>query len=135
MNFKIIHLVALFSALLLFPFAACAVSDRALNKAIWLGVSAAGLSIIICLGIWIWNSIKKVRKKSVKELSRYSDYYAPKITQSNEEFIALFKSTVNENRFETIPDEDLVKICKRARLVNAQSKKTDPDFIMAINKV
>jgi len=135
MNFKIIHLVAFFLALLLLPSAAYAVLDRALNKSIVQGVGAVGLAIIICLGIWIWNNIKKAGKKRVEDFPRYSDYYAPKITQSNEEFIALLKSTVNENRLEIIPNEDLVEICKRARLVNAQSKKPDTDFIMAVKKL
>jgi len=134
MNFKIIHL-SFILALLLLPSAAYAFLDNALNKAIGLGVGAAVLAIIIYLGIWIWNNIKKARKKNVEELPGYSDYYAPKISQSNEDFIALLKSTVNESKFEIISDEDLVKICKRARLVNAQSKKTDTDFIMAINKL
>lgn len=53
----------------------------------------------------------------------------------NDEFIKLLKSTVNEKRLEIIPNEDLIEICKRARLVNAQSKKPDNDFIMAVKKL
>jgi len=36
----------------------------------------------------------------------------------DEEFIALLKSTVKENRFDIIPDNDLIEICKRARKIN-----------------
>ncbi len=53
----------------------------------------------------------------------------------NDEFIKLLKSTVNENRLEIIPNEELIEICKRARLVNAQSKKPDNDLIMAVKKL
>lgn len=59
---------------------------------------------------------------------------APEVGK-NDEFIKLLKSTVNEKRLEIIPNEDLIEICKRARLVNAQSKKPDNDFIMAVKKL
>jgi hypothetical protein len=39
----------------------------------------------------------------------------------NEEFIALLKSTVKENRLDIIPDSDLIKICKQAQSIAAFS--------------
>lgn len=53
----------------------------------------------------------------------------------NDEFIKLLKSTVSENRLDIIPNDELIEICKRARLVNAQSKKPDNDLIMAVKKL
>jgi len=51
----------------------------------------------------------------------------------NEEFIALLKSTVKENRLDIIPDSDLIEICKRARSIDASSNNLDIELSKAIN--
>lgn len=68
-----------------------------------------------------------------EEYRRTATYSAPKKTQPNEEFIALLKSAVNENRLETIPNEDLLEICKRARSIDASSKKLEIELPGIIN--
>jgi len=47
---------------------------------------------------------------------------------TEEEFIALLKSTVKENRLDTIPTEDLLEICKRAKSINASRNIIDPEL-------
>jgi len=50
----------------------------------------------------------------------------PPVPQPDEVFIALLKSAVNEKMLDTIPNEELLEICKRARSIeNASSKKLD----------
>ena len=53
--------------------------------------------------------------------------------QKNEEFIALLKSTINENGLNTIPGDDLIEIYKRAKLIEASSNNRDVEFSKAIN--
>jgi len=53
--------------------------------------------------------------------------------QKNEEFIALLKSTVKENRLDIIPNEELFKICNRARSIAAFSNTLDIELSKAIN--
>jgi hypothetical protein len=53
--------------------------------------------------------------------------------QKDEEFIALLKSTVKENRLDIIPDSDLLKICTRARSIAAFSNTLDIELSKAIN--
>jgi hypothetical protein len=62
-----------------------------------------------------------------------ADHPIPSETQENEEFIALLKSVVNENKLDTIPNEDLLAIYNRARSIDASSKKLDIEFSRTIN--
>ncbi len=51
----------------------------------------------------------------------------------NEEFIALLKSSINENGLNTIPGDDLIEIYKRAKLIEASSNNLDIELSKAIN--
>ena len=73
--------------------------------------------------------------RSVKESRKTAAYSASEKTQQNDDFIALLKSAVNENRLETIANKELYEICNRARTLDALSNKLDIDFIMAVNKL
>ncbi len=53
--------------------------------------------------------------------------------QSDEEFIALIKSTVKENRLNTIPGDDLIEIHNRAKLFALNSSDLDLELSKAIN--
>ncbi len=53
--------------------------------------------------------------------------------QKDEEFIAILKSAVKENRLDIIPDSDLLEICKRAKLIGASSYNLDIELSKAIN--
>jgi hypothetical protein len=75
----------------------------------------------------------EIKPAEVDKSLRRTTPLAPKKTQPNEEFIALLKSAVNENRLETIPNEDLLEICKRARSIDASSKKLDSELSRTIN--
>ena len=55
------------------------------------------------------------------------------IKQSDEEFIALIKSTVKENRFDVIPDYELTEIYNRAKSIAAYSNELDFELSKAIN--
>ena len=79
------------------------------------------------------RNFREADARAVEETRRRADYSAPKKTQPNEEFIALLKSAVNENRLKTIPNEDLLEICKRARSIDVSSKKLDIELSTTIN--
>lgn len=54
--------------------------------------------------------------------------------QPNKEFIALLKSAVKEKRLDTIPNEELLEICKQARsMEDASGKQRDIELSRAIN--
>jgi len=57
----------------------------------------------------------------------------PLTMQEDEEFIASLKSTVKKNRLDIIPDEELYKICTRARSIAAFSNTLDIGLSAAIN--
>jgi glycosyltransferase involved in cell wall biosynthesis len=52
---------------------------------------------------------------------------------SDWEFVAILKSTVKENRLNIIPGKDLLKICERAKSVNASGNMTNTDLLEDIN--
>ena len=79
-------------------------------------------------------------QKSEKQPDEAPDNGAQKKTddqemrdQSNEEFIALLKSTINENRLNTIHGDDLIEIYKRARSIDASSNNLDIELSKAID--
>ena len=53
--------------------------------------------------------------------------------QRDEEFIGLIKSTVKENRFDVIPDNELTEIYNRAKSIAAYSNELDFELAKAIN--
>lgn len=67
------------------------------------------------------------------EARRRATYPISEVTQPNEEFIALLKSALNENKFETISNEDLLEIFQRARSIAAFSNTMDIELSKAIN--
>jgi hypothetical protein len=55
-------------------------------------------------------------------------------TRRDNEFIAILKAAVYENKFDTIHNEDLLEICKRARSIeDASSKPLDIELSRTIN--
>jgi tetratricopeptide (TPR) repeat protein len=76
---------------------------------------------------------REANAQAVEEARRRATYPISEVTQQKEEFIALLKSTVNENKLETISNEDLLEICKRARSIDDSSKKLDMELSRAIN--
>jgi hypothetical protein len=66
--------------------------------------------------------------RAAEEARRRPWYYIPEETRQNQEFIALLKSAVSENRLDTIPKEDLFAICKRARAIHATSDIRDAEL-------
>ena len=52
---------------------------------------------------------------------------------SDEDFVAILKSAVKENRLNIIPGKDLLKICERAKSINASGNMTDIDILEDIN--
>lgn len=52
---------------------------------------------------------------------------------SDGEFVAILKSAVKENRLNIIPGKDLLKICERAKSVNASGNMTNTDLLEDIN--
>jgi peptidoglycan/LPS O-acetylase OafA/YrhL len=51
------------------------------------------------------------------------------------QFIALLKDVASKKRFYLIPDEDLPKILKKAKLIETASDKQDIDFLNVINSL
>ena len=68
-----------------------------------------------------------------EEARRRANYPISEVTQQNEEFIALLKSTIKENRLGIIPNEDLLEIYQRARSKAAFSNILDIELSKAIN--
>lgn len=64
---------------------------------------------------------------------RRANYPISEVTQQNEEFIALLKSTIKENRLGVIPNEDLLEIYQRAQSKAASSNILDIELSKAIN--
>jgi hypothetical protein len=62
-----------------------------------------------------------MRKKEVKAMRK------------NEEFVALLKSTVKENKLDTIPGDDLIEIYNQAKSTDASSNNLDIELSKAIN--
>jgi len=52
---------------------------------------------------------------------------------SDGEFVAMLKSAVKENRLNSISGKDLLKICERAKSVNASGNMTDTGLLEDIN--
>jgi len=67
----------------------------------------------------------------VKNDSTYNSTSEAK--HSDEEFIALLKSTINENGLNTIPGDDLIEIYKQAKSIEASSNIPDIELSKAIN--
>jgi len=55
--------------------------------------------------------------------------------KNDEEFIELLKSTINENRLNTIPGDDLIEIYKRAKTIESSNNIPDIELSEAINTV
>jgi glycosyltransferase involved in cell wall biosynthesis len=54
---------------------------------------------------------------------------------SDGEFVAMLKSAVKENRLHSISGKDLLKICERAKSVNASGNMTDTGLLEDINAI
>ena len=54
---------------------------------------------------------------------------------SDGEFVAMLKSAVKENRLHSISGKDLLKICERAKSVNASGNMTDTGLLEDINTI
>jgi hypothetical protein len=57
------------------------------------------------------------------------------VKRQNEEFIALLKSTINENGLNTIPGDDLIEIYKQAKSIEASNNIPDIELSKAIDTV
>jgi hypothetical protein len=78
--------------------------------------------------------LREADARAVEEARRRPWYHIPEETRQNEEFIALLKSAVNEKMLDTIPNEEMLEICKRARSIeDASSKKLDMELSRTIN--
>jgi len=55
------------------------------------------------------------------------------MTLKNEEFVALLKSVINENKLSTIPGDDLIEIYKQASSIDASSNSLDIELSKAID--
>jgi len=71
--------------------------------------------------------------RAVEEARRKATYPISEVTQQNEEFIALLKSAINENRLDTISNEELLEIFQRARSKAAFSNTLDIELSKTIN--
>ena len=78
--------------------------------------------------------------KTIREAESQPAQYVSKVTttksevkQSDEEFIALIKSTVKENRFDVISDSELTEIYNRGKSIAAYSNELDFELSKAIN--
>jgi uncharacterized membrane protein YhaH (DUF805 family) len=67
------------------------------------------------------------------EARRRATYPISEEAQKDEEFLALLKSTVKENRLDIIPNEELFKICNRARSIAAFGNTLDIELSKAID--
>ncbi len=78
------------------------------------------------------NVIKKELMKSIR-----ASLWRAKLSGnvSDEDFVAILKSAVKENRLNIIPGKDLLKICERAKSVNASGNMTDIDILENINNL
>ncbi len=80
--------------------------------------------------------------KTIREAESQPAQYVSKVTttksevkQSDEEFIALIKSTVKENRFDVISDSELTEIYNRGKSIAAYSNELDFELSKAINNL
>lgn len=92
-----------------------------------------------CIGVIGEDGLCKVCKKPYKEDDKINTF-DENITKSeqprlDEEFIALLKSAVKENRIDMISDRELHEICNRAKLIASCSNEMDIELSMAINKL
>jgi hypothetical protein len=79
------------------------------------------------------NNAREANTRSVEEARRRATYPISEVTQKDEEFIALLKSAVKENRLDRIPDSDLIEICNQARLIDLWCYKPDDELSKATN--
>jgi len=79
----------------------------------------------------IIRDAETMASEKVKNDSTYNSTSEAK--HSDEEFIALLKSTINENGLNTIPGDDLIEIYKQAKSIEASSNIPDIELSKAIN--
>ena len=80
----------------------------------------------------IENIIRDAELRSAQRVQKITTTES-EVKQQNEEFIALLKSTINENGLNTIPGDDLIEIYKRAKLFALNSNELDFELSKAIN--
>ena len=77
---------------------------------------------------------REVNPHPVEEARRVVAYPMSEETGKNQEFVALLKSAAHEKKLDTIPDEDLSEIYKRARSIeDASGKSLDIELSRTIN--
>jgi len=73
--------------------------------------------------------ISEAEARALGEAQRTAPYPISSVKQQNEEFIALLKSSINENGLKTIPGDDLIEIYKRAKSI--ESSYGIPSFALS----
>ena len=76
---------------------------------------------------------KIINEAETRAAKEYVTRAKTEVKQSDEEFIALIKSTVKENRFDIIPDNDLTEIYNRGKSIAAYNNELDFELSKAIN--
>ena len=76
---------------------------------------------------------READEQAAKEAREKAISPKQKITLQNKEFVTLLTSAVNEQKLYTIPNDDLLEICKRAQSIDASSNKLDIALSVTIN--
>jgi hypothetical protein len=92
-------------------------------------ISLMSVSVLIIGILFYLISLPLGKSNERKKLTGISDISDGPEVDNLDEFIALLKSTVNENRLDIIPDKDLLAIYQKAKVVGSY----DPELPKIIN--